>query len=429
MDDGLDTAWVDNVEFVVRGMPFETHLFSDAAGCNVPGWVRGGHSGGWCATTGPARREWRRPEVMAFAGYQASPVAHGVTRTFTWPMGTDRNELAIEWAVDCEPDNDFLRVLVDGEERVRKSGRKQRGLSRIPVSPGSHDLVIEYVKDQNVDEGYDDARIGAIEVRSGGRTIGYGGLDGATVGTAMPRGWAPTTAGSSIGWTVANLGILPVFLTNSDSPQAVDGALRRDEYGAGVTLSLRDSVIGVDTKLKLASSTSERLALGLELPAPLGDWFNNGGKVVVLIDAIRPSTPYVLDCAPDVTSPGSSARRLEVARNPDGSVTVAQKLGTCGAASGFWKDAINDEPWTVAAASANGDDPGSAYLEMSVGIPSPVGLSPSAPFSLAVMASSPESGLGEQAFLRYPISDAALTDERDSSTWHVIRRGRGDLDL
>ncbi len=422
IDVGLDTAWVDSVRFVSNTAIFENHHFNNAVGCEVAGWVPGGHSGGWCATLGPEKREWHRPEAMAHVGYRPTRVYIALERSFVWPSDTNQNELAVEYVVDSEAANDYFQVLVDGVASDPISGRDKHGYLRIPVGAGTHHVMLMYSKDESIDEGFDEARIRAIEIRSRGVTIGFGGLDGSTVGE-VPRGWIASTSDPSaptVHWSATHRKVSPIQLPSNETLRVADGSINPEEYQA--RLDLWDAFAGVQSKLWLGATTSEHFILGLELPPPLGDWFRADGKIAIMIDAMRPSAPIVLDCGPEVNLPGPSARRIEIASTAEGGHVVSEKVGTCGASGGTWRDATSAESWPLSTAVVESDTSGGMYLELEIGVSSPSGLGELSPLAFGLTAESPMVGSAGQSFLRYPDAAIAHFDESDTSTWRVVRR-------
>jgi hypothetical protein len=411
IDEGLDTAWVDDVQFVCNGNIFEAHNFSEAVGCEVSGWARGGYGGGWCANYGPANREWRRPTAMAFAGYQPNPTQAGIARDITWPAG-DNNELVVGYFVDSEQDHDAFRILIDGTEEFHASGRIRQGVARIPVAPGQHHVLLAYAKDESVDEGYDEVRINSVEARANGSVFSYGGLAGSQL-SAAPPSWVPESTNVSAGWMSVNPRAPRIYVrpgaAESNSP----------------VVAIADRSANTSQKVKLRTSLSDQgvVQFKIQLPDDMGAWFMTQGRITLMVDSGFASQPLVDDCGMDSLAPGPHARRLELTQGTEQQLVVAQSVGTCGAnGADIWRTAGSAENWPVMTTVSIPDSEHTAViLVIEVTPVRPAGLTALDPLSMALMVYAPVPNQGERLISALPWAPNHVVDDKDVSSWEELR--------
>jgi hypothetical protein len=347
VDQGLDTVWADNVRIYSNNHLIEQHLFSDATDCTIPGWTRGGYGDGWCATFGPEPREMRRPIAMAYSSYQPGPTSAGMVRTFAWPSSGTKNQLAVKYFVDSEEGHDYFRILVDGTVVFQKSGRRVLGTEVISVSGGSHQVQLDYLKDESGDEGFDEARVLAVDIRTSGITYQSACPDGENAGQA-PSGWTTTSSDPTLSWNVVRPRPPQIVTHADDVDRTVDGVLSKTEYANAAILNLADRTkyTKAETKIRTVSTTSGSILFGIEVADDLATSFESGGKLTLLADSAVVADQTHTSCGSAGYLPGPNSRKFEVVWDASGVATVTQQLGQCDAATP-WKAAATSEQWPI----------------------------------------------------------------------------------
>jgi len=410
-DVGLDLVWVDNVEFVAGARTFQRHTFSTASGDVVPGWTRGGEGGGWVSTFGPEARHAERPSAMAFAGDQATPTSAGAERTLTWPSGY-HNELAVSYFVDCEPENDFFRILVNGVEKSRVSGQNKAGRVRIDVGDGEQQVRFEYVKNGSVDLGFDTARVLSVEALVEGQLFQWGGLDGAPVGESWP-GWESTSNPTTLSWEVVRPAQPRVIQRPHENAPIIDGALRKEEYRHATSMKLAEASGSVREAidLKFLGLSDGAFAIGLGLPDQVAEWFMDSGTVTVLADAAP--TPL---CG---SLPGSLARKLELVWDTSQPQEVVQSIGACSAEAPFEPLSSTDpRRWPVEFAMRTEDEGSGAILELLIAPGRPT--EATTPLALTLVLDATVPGAGLATVMALPWRKNPAWSSSDTSTWEQL---------
>lgn len=428
-DAGLDTAWVDNVRVVDGGRLIEEHDFRKSVGCVIPGWTRGGYSGGWCATFGPEPREWRSPIEMSYGGYQPAPRSAGITRTITWPSGAD-NLLVVDYLVDSEQDHDYFRILVDGAEAFSASGRLQAGSAVIPVTGGGHSITLEYLKDESVDEGRDQVLIGGIMASAGGVPFFGGGLAGSELGAPVP-GWTSTGSEPTLQWRAAHRRAPRILRGRDDAGRIVDASLSVGEYRPAARTRLLPlvPVTTFDATLAFGANPDGSIALGVELSGEAAAQFVAGGSLVVLVDTVGPSSPLVHDCGLGSARPGPHARRVEIVRSSVDTASVTERVGICGTGVAAWQPVATGESWGVQAALREDGETQGVILEVGMLPAWPDGLGADAPIALGLELFAPPSGGSDASLVaRLPWQPEYALREDDTGSWEQVHFGPSELD-
>ncbi len=428
IDTGLDRVWVDDVRFVERnGGVFDSSTFSDAEGCSIPNWDRGGEGGGWCVAELSARREWRSPLAMSNAGPQSGPRSAGIERDIEWPLDSG-NFLLVDYLVDSEQDHDFFRILVDDVERFRVSGLKQVGLEQVPVDPGVHHVRLEYLKDESGDQGLDEARVRGISVRSGNRIIELGGIDGSPLGSPLP-GWTSVSSEQALQWVSVDPRSPRVYLKPNQLTYQVDGMATKSEYEPEGKVELLPRLGGIGNKGRAWFSTSSdgKTLFSASLPNPVGEWLRQGGVVTVLLSTAVPSESSSPECGANSALPGSQSRRLELSLDELGEVSVSQMIGTCGIPDPVpWRVCAPQEEWPVLAAAYDDAESASLNLEVEITPPIPSGLPAPSVLALSLLLDVwvPDQGM-RTVFALPGLPDDELSED-NVSTWeqiHLISEG------
>lgn len=422
VDEGLDTAWVNTVRFVSNGALVAQYDFTDASGCSIPGWTRGGFDGGWCATPGPAAREWRSPVEMSYAGYQAAPRSAAISRPIMWPAGSV-GQLVVDYVVDSEQDHDVFRILVDGVERFSDSGRMKRGTAAVAVDPGEHTISLEYLKDESVDEGYDQVFVERIAALAGGSPFFEGGLVGSPVGDPVP-GWVQSGSDPAAAWRAAPPRSPRIYTSRDDAPRVADGLLRLAEYPTSTRLGLFP--LAGDGRgefnVMVGASTSGALFIGVELAEALGQRFIQGGSAIITLDTAGPSAPLVQDCGVGSSRPGPHARRFELAPDGSGGLSVSESVGACGSGSAAWRAATAGESWGGVVgfrSEPDDDDDSPAIIELDVTPTWPSELGQGWPVAVAVVVHGAVGGQST-VMARLPWQRDHQLELDHTGTWEQI---------
>jgi hypothetical protein len=426
VDEGLDTVWVDNVRMISSNHVFERYSFSDASGCDIPGWTRGGYGGGWCATLGAEHREMRRPLAMAYAGYQgASSTSAGIKRNITWPATSTNNELRVGYFVDSEESHDFFRVIVDGVVVFQDSGRRKLGTAKIPVTSGSHLVQLEYLKDDSGDEGFDEARVLSVEARSAGGIFQMAGADGLDVGDDV-SGWTQTSSDASLNWDVVRPRPPLVIVEPDTVVRTIDGQLHNSEYGQVATMKLPYRLDAKDYEIvvRFATSGTGSVVLGIEFGDAIADLFSAGGKVTLLADSSVLAGLVDATCTAAGMLPGPNSRKIEISRDAGGAVATTQQVGQCDSANP-WKTATQVEQWPIAVAVAKHTDEPPAYgIELQLDPARPSGVAVNGPMAVLLRIDVADKGL----IARIPWTGSQVPNELDPSTWEELWLGPTDLE-
>jgi len=426
VDEGLDTVWADNVRMVSSNHVFEHYSFSDASGCDIPGWTRGGFGGGWCATLGPEHREMRRPLAMAYAGYQGGgSTSAGIKRSITWPATSTNNELRVGYLVDSEESHDFFRVVVDDVVVFQDSGRRKLGTAKLPVTGGSHLVQLEYLKDDSGDEGFDEARVLSVEARSGGAIFQRSGADGLDVGDDV-SGWTQTSSDASLAWDVVRPRP-PLVIVNPDTVvRTIDGQVHNSEYGqvAGMKLFYRLGAKDYEVRFRFATNGSGSVVLGIEFGDAIADLFSAGGKLTLLADSSVLAGLVASTCSSGSMLPGPNSRRIEISRDAGGAVTTTQQVGQCDSANP-WKPASQTEQWPITAAIAKHTEEAPAYgIELQLDPVRPSGVAANSPMAVMLRLDVADTG----AIATIPLTGSQLPNELDPTTWEELWLGPTDLE-
>ena len=93
----------------------------------------------------------------------------GATSSTTWNITSDGN-YELTWSVSSEPNNDILKISIDGTEVVNTSGEQ---FGRITLPKGTHTVSATYSKDSNTNIGLDKAKIrfSTVTTNSEGKLI------------------------------------------------------------------------------------------------------------------------------------------------------------------------------------------------------------------------------------------------------------------
>lgn len=422
-DVGRDVAWIDRVKVSGGGSLSETEVF-DLPRLEAPaGYTAGGFGGGWAVAEGAPRRGIRRSLSGAFKGYSPGGTRSASERVFTWPASSARNQLVLQYFVDSEQDRDFFKVFVDGTEKLAESGPERSKRAVIDVgAPGAHTIRLEYVKDESIDEGVDDAVVLHLEARADGKVFEVGGFDGQDTG-ALPDGWQ-MTPGAQARWVVgpgpsARLYVRPLDL---DAPPQVDGELGSD-YKQATRLSLRDShdvtgALGEGELLFNVSPPSVSLILRAEgRTSAIG---GEQGELTAYVDAKRLDTLRGGGCAPDVLLPGAEDRRFRISYDSavaeeEAEVTIVQEAGTCNAMAP-WQGVAGSEAWLATAAVVEPTlDPGFVLLELRIGLETASEVMESGRVGFGFsMDSAPTFSY------RVPSHDSLPLLEKDVSSWETL---------
>lgn len=422
-DVGRDVAWVDRLKVSGGGSLSETEVF-DLPRLEAPaGYTAGGFGGGWAVAEGAQRRGIRRSFSGAFKGYSPGGTRSASERIFTWPAGSARNQLVLQYFVDSEQDRDFFKVFVDGTEKLVESGPERSKRAVIDVGgPGAHTIRLEYVKDESIDEGMDDAVVLHLEARADGKAFEIGGFDGQDTG-ALPDGWQ-MTPGAQAEWVVGpgpspRMYVRPLDL---DAPPQVDGELGSD-YKQATRLSLRDShnVTGALGEGELLFNVDPpSLSLILRAEGRTTSVGSEQGELTAYIDAKRVDTLSGGGCAPDVLLPSTEDRRFRISYDSavaedEAGVTIVQEAGTC-AATTPWQAVSGSEAWPVTAAVVEYHlDPGFVFLELRIGLEAASDVMESGRVGFGFsMDSAPTLSY------RVPSHDSLPLLEQDVSSWETL---------
>ena len=127
-------------------------------------------------------------ESFEFADWASSNTANGSisseTYSFTLQSKTDLN---FDWWVSSESGCDKLIVTLDGTNVLEKSGSLSGTFSKV-VEPGTHTLVLKYVKDGSQSSGQDRATVSNIVVGGISSTIGSSAFSGCTSLSSLTLG-------------------------------------------------------------------------------------------------------------------------------------------------------------------------------------------------------------------------------------------------
>ena len=423
-DEGQDTAWIDDVQLVANGAPFESYSFDAEDGGGTTDWTAGGYAGGWVATYGPAWMAVRRPATMAFAGTQSSPSRAAITRSFDWPAGASAG-LVMGYFVDSEPDHDPLRVLVDGALVWSISGAGRQGVVKIPLAAaGTHEITLEYVKDESGDVGRDEARVDFLAPTSQGYPFSTAGFAGAPLG-GLPQGWQPDPDASAGAWEVVSPAPPLVALLEAPEMPQVDGFAPSTEYLHGAVLNPNHmaSLPAMRPRIKM-TSYSERMYWQFELPEELGQWFLAGGSLDLFVDGDAMRSSLGLGCGLHGSSPGDFARRLHFEPIPaDGEVfvEVEQQVGDCwvGVGSG-WRDATASEQWDVEGAAFHETESGSVLFEVGVNILRPADVPTADPIGFQFTLAGTLPGVGVEELVRIPWKLDRDLQSTNAAAWEIV---------
>ncbi|HWS90148.1 MAG TPA: hypothetical protein VN282_24475 [Pyrinomonadaceae bacterium] len=136
----------------------------------------------------PTRMDRRAERPAAQAGLHGS--SSTLRRAVVFPAGSTQNAFEFTFGVSSEQGHDFLKVYLDGVEKLSFSGTLS-GRRRVAVpAPGMHVLKVEYVKDAAGSAGLDTAWIDdVIAYSSKGGIIDVHRFD--TFAAGPPAGWTP----------------------------------------------------------------------------------------------------------------------------------------------------------------------------------------------------------------------------------------------
>lgn len=421
-DVGQDVAFIDRLR-VTGGSLFETNNFDEPLLQTPTGYTAGGTGGGWAVAEHAARRGIRRSHEGAFKSYSPNGIRSSVQRQITWPAGSTQNDLLVLYAVDSELNHDFFKVYVDGTEKFSVSGLNQSGSARIDVgSAGAHTIRLEYVKDESVDEGLDDASVLQLEAHSNGVAFELGGFDGQKTGAA-PEGWQ-VSPGADEGWVIGPA-LSPRVYTFPEVPAAlpsIDG-LREADYKLGSRTKLRDSdnSTGARGKVELLFTANQpSLFLLLRAQGRTSELGSEEGDFTLLFDAKHRATLSGGGCASDVLLPGDEDRRLRISYESDvgtgaATVSVGQDKGTCNASTP-WQAVSGSEAWPVEAAVLEPDkDLGFVLLELTIGLDAAPSVATDGSFGLGFAMNSAAT-----LSYRLPGHDGLPLLENDVSTWENV---------
>lgn len=423
-----ELAWVDNLR--CGGGSLNASFRFDEPILQAPnGWQAGGATGGWEIALHDAARSLRRPAGGAFTGYQPGGVRTASERTISWPstgQPSQRNTVLIGYAVDSEQDHDFFKVFVDGSEKLSVSGVQRSGKVEIDVgAAGPHVIRLEYVKDESVDEGLDDARVLQLAARIDAATFEVGAFDGLSVGS-YPADWQ-ASAGASDGWVVG-AGIEPRLYVTPETPSAepVADGLRDDAYDRGTRVRFlqRGSMTAQahgQARAVLSSST-QAFSLLLGAPARTNSAGGEQGQITVYLDAERIKTLRGQGCGQLGATPGAEDRRIRITYDwPNAgaapTVNVGQDTGTC-SQSTPWQTAQGGEELAVTVGvGESDDDPGFVHLEIRVVLPVASMLEQGV-FGLAV-----ETETRSSTVFQLPAFDTNRILADDVSSWESVYLG------
>jgi hypothetical protein len=424
-DNGQDTAWVDDVRVRSGGKLVGSWRFDEASLSTPTGWQSGGFGGGFVVARHAPRRALRRSVEAAFPGYNPNGLTASAERQIVWPAGGANNTFTIFFFVDSEDGHDFFKVSVDGVEKFSISGRERFGRQEIDVGgPGAHTVRFDYVKDQSVDEGLDDARVMHFEARSNGVAFELGGFDGHEVGADV-SGWAKP-AGVDIGW-VSGAGIeaeLFAFPTSVNAEPVVDG-LREAAYKRGTKVSFRESgnLTGQTGRVEtLVDATHRALFLRFRAPARSAALGGERGDVTLFLDTDRARTSSGFGCDADGALPGPEDRRLRIEYQPNpgsaaANVSVEQDIGTCNESTP-WRAVADSERLAASAAIVEvANDEGFVQFEARIALESTSALTDGV-FGLGLRA-EPRDNLKYElpGIDSFPLLDA------DTSSWETVVLG------
>ena len=425
---GLDRAWVDDVELFAGADLFQRHEFRASGG--LDGWTPGGYGGGWGLVADPPLREIRTPKAISGLGYSATPQRAGIRRSFTWPTAEER-ELLVGYFVDSEPEHDELRILIDGVMAFAVSGRMKYGRARIPIaSSGSHEITIEYLKDESVDEGLDLARILQIEAKADGQRFERIAMASASLGTALD-GWTTVGDFPSDPWYVIQGEASRIVAMPSDVLSGLDGLATATEVPPQAMLRFPINGLSDEHSAQASLMASAELAhtvyLQLRLRKGATAAFLAGGGLRVMLDAQPWHSILVDGCGRYSTSPGPSSRLLEITLGASGEPTLtAQFVGACWDGSGSpWRATNAGEEWPAAFWWTTGDEPpeqeGALILAVTLPEALDADLEPTAAVALSLLGSANGGPVAELG--RIPWRDEIAFDEGDVATWEELRLG------
>jgi len=368
----------------------------------------------------------RRPLAMAYAGYQGvGSISAGIERTLTWPSSSGSNELRVGYLVDSEESHDFFRVIVDGVVQFQESGRRKLGTAKIPVAGGPHLVQLEYLKDDSGDEGFDEARVLSVEVRSAGQLIQSAGPDGYGVSTGVPS-WTPTASKPMLDWDVVRPRP-PMVIVNPDSViRTIDGQIHNTEYGQVASMKLPYRLNGkdYDIRMRFASNESGSVILAIELGDAVADLFSAGGKLTLLADSSVWAGMGGNTCGADGMLPGTNSRKIEISRDTAGAVTTKQQLGQCESANP-WKTASQTEQWPITASIAkHTDEPPGYGIELQLDPVRPSGVAANGPMAVMLRIDVADKGV----IARIPWTGSQMPNEIDPSTWEELWLGPTDFE-
>jgi hypothetical protein len=426
VDEGLDTVWADNVRMIGNNQVLEEHSFSNASGCSIPGWTSSGFGGGWCASYGPEHREMRRPASMAYAGYQPAPVAAGITRSIAWPDSGTTNELSVAYMVDSEQDHDFFRILVDGIVKFQDSGHARTGTAKVAIAGGTHQIQLDYLKDESGDEGWDEARVISVEARANGVTYQLPGADGDKLGSGV-SGWTQTASNPLLNWDVVRPRPSLVVTTPDEVPRTIDGMLRRAEYSksARVKWFYHVDPNDIETRVRVTTNNAGSVILGFEIAEALAESFALGGKVTLLVDSAVLADPRGANCGATDRLPGPASRKIEVSWDAAGLATITQQLGQCDSTTP-WSPAAESQKWpfSVGMVKHATEGPPAYTIEMQLDPVRPSGFAANSPVALMLRVETTSLG----PFATLPRRAHPAPTEIDPTTWEEIWLGETEIE-